>query len=476
MKKTSVLVMTAQGMKSMSLNAALQQSEGWTSVIGGDASGGGTVATYYERVPWLYAGVNLIARSVATLPLKFCAVGGDGEVMDAAANVPWLQSFLDLLDVLAGDLVLYGAAYAFLGRNARGRATQLRRLMPTSVKPVVDATAGLTGFERTVNGGRVALALEDVVYIWQPNRTGETGPGTAPARAALAAAGALASIDASTENLFANGAIRPTIAFIDESMPDAELQRVESTIKRRLQGVKNAFGFTAVSKKVEFSTIGDKPSDLTMPELTESKRQDVATALGVPQTLLFSNAANYATASQDDFSFYDKTVIPIAVRLLSAFNTQLFESMGFIAETAEEELELYQQMQGEQVTALAQMFDRRVVTVNEFRERVGFAPLEDPAMPEEPQSDPEAPGEDTQDASGDGTPEPDTSDPAADELRAWQRFVTKRLKDGRPLRAFETKFIPATTKAAIEGQLDGETDVNAVKAVFDDAVRWSGYP
>jgi hypothetical protein len=130
-------------------------------------------------------------------------------------------------------------------------------------------------------------------------------------------------------------------------------------------------------------------------------------------------------------------------------------------------------MQGEQVTALAQMFDRRVVTVNEFRERVGFAPLEDPAMPEEPQSDPEATAEAE---AADSVPEPDDSDPQKDELRAWQRFVTKRLKDGRPLRAFETKFIPATTKAAIEGQLDGETDVNAVKAVFDEAVRWAGYP
>jgi HK97 family phage portal protein len=466
----TALVMTGNGLKSIPLSAF--GPEAWTSLFGSASEG--TAAAYYERVPWLYAPVNLIANAVGSLPVRWEDPATDEPIDEPSTT--WGQSFGDLLNAVTGDLLLYGAGYVFRANNRRGVPTELRRLLPTTITPKFDAVAGLTHFERRLNGQMMRLELADVIYFWEPNRVGETGPGTSRARAALAASGALAAIDASTENLFANGAIRPTIAFIDEQMPDAELQRVESTIRRRLQGVKNAFGFTAVSKKVEFSTIGDKPSDLTMPELTASKRQDVATALGVPESMLSSSAANYATSHQDTLNFYDMTVIPIAKKLLSAFNSQCFEALGFCVETAEDELEIYQAMQGEQVAALAQLVDRRIITINEARERVGFAPFEDPAMlePEEPQSDPQAAGEEP-----DALPEPEDN-PAdtqqKDELRAWQRFVTRRLKEGRPVRAFKAQYLPAVTVAAIEGQIEAETDPAAVRAVFEAAERWLGYP
>ena len=398
---------------------------------------------------------------MGSLPVKFFR--GETELEDGLTDAPWLQSFGDLLDTLAGDLVLYGAAYVFLGRTRMGKPTEARRLLPTSVKPVFDEVAGLTGFTRTANGKKFPLEVADVVYIWLPNRTGELGPGPAPAAAALAAAGVLADIDGAAGNLFANGAIQPTVAFIDDNMPDAELERVESTIKRRLMGVKNALGFAAVTRKVEFATIGEYPDRLAMPELTDTKRQDIGTALGVPSSLLFSEAANYATAQQDDLNFYDKTVIPYAVRLLSAFNTQLFDRYGVVAKTAEEELELYQRQQGEQVAALATMKREGVITVNEFRERTGFAPLAELDAP--------APA----DAELDDMPEPEANE-RDNELRAWQRFVVKRLKDGKALRPFHAEHIPPTLAAAIEGGLAVAESAADVKAVFQDALAWENYP
>lgn len=468
MKKTeaSLVVMSGGRLKSIPLSA--MTSEMWTGLFGGEAGQDGSPAFFYEKVPWLFAGVNLIANAAGSMPLRWLNAGG--EATDAP-DAKWTQSFGDLMNAVVGDLVMYGAAYVFRGNNRRGIPTELRRLLPTTVKPEIDAVKGLIGFTRSINGQQMPFELDDLIYIWEPNRLGEIGPGTSRARAALAAAGALAGIDTSTAVLFNSGAMRPTIAFFKDSMQDAEVEKAESVIKRRLQGVKNAFGFAAVSGEVSFATLGDKPRDLVMPELTDSKRQDVSTALGVPQTLVFSNAANYATAQQDVLSFYDMTVIPAVRRVLSAMNSQCFEGMGYTVETAEDELEFYQQMQGDQVTALAQMLDRRVIDINEFRERVGFAPLEDPIV-EEPEPEPQT--DDSEDL-----PEPEDNPDdrqQRDEMRAWQRFVTRRIRDGRPLRAFETQFIPATTRAAIEGQLEAATDVQAVRAIFDHHAHFVGYP
>ena len=454
------IVATAEGMKSIPLSA--MTPELWRSMTGGDASVG-TPADYYRRVPWLYAGVNLIARSVASLPLRWTR--GDDVIEDTTRLMPWLQSFGDLLDGLTGDLVLYGAAYVWLGRNARGNPTQLRRLLPSTITPKINATDGLSHFERRVNGALSTLSLEDVVYIWLPNRAGEIGPGVAPAQAALSASGALAAIDSTAENLFSNGAVRPTIAFIDDNMPDAELERVQSTIQRKLSGVKSALGFVAVSKKVEFATIGDPPDNLAMPELTATKREDVATALGVPQTLLFSQAANFATSQQDTLNFYDMTVIPHAMRQLSAFNSQLFSRYGIAVETAEDELELYQQMQGDQVQALSVMHAQRVITVNEFRDRAGFPPLVEPEAAQPPEGET---------VTVEALPEPDT--PARAELRAWQRYQLKRLGSGKAARPFHSEHVPPVLAAALEGQLEGATDAGAIKAAFEDALIWAGYP
>lgn len=459
--------MLLNGTKSIPLSALT--SEMWMSMLGGSADNS-TPSAVYQSVPWVYAPVNLIANASGSLPLRW--LNAQGEAIDAP-EVAWAQSFGDLLNAVAGDLVLYGAAYVFRGNNARGVPTQLRRLLPVTIKPEVDAAKGLTHFTRSVNGSQKRLELKDVIYIWEPNRTGEIGPGTSRVHAALAAAGALANMDTATEIMFRNGAIRPTLVAFEGLAQEAERERVQGWLDRAVSGIRNAFRPLAVGTTITPTTLGDKPSELTMPELTDSKRQDIATALGVPHTLLFSNASNYATAQQDTLNFYDLTIIPLVMRALSAFNSQCFEAFGFTAETAENELEFYQQMQGDQVQALSLMFGQRVITVNEFRERVGFAPLEDPVVEDAPPDDSEA-----NDNPVEALPEPadNQADPQRAELRAWARFASKRLKDGRPLRAFETAAIPPTLKAAIEGQLEAAADAAAVRAVFDHAERFAGYP
>ena len=67
-------------------------------------------------------------------------------------------------------------------------------------------------------------------------------------------------------------------------------------------------------------------------------------------------------------------------------------------------------------------------------------------------------------------------DQVGDELRRWQRFVEKRMKEGKTLREFETSIIPASLKGAIEGALEDIKSVDDVKSLFSHALTWRGYP
>ena len=80
-----------------------------------------------------------------------------------------------------------------------------------------------------------------------------------------------------------------------------------------------------VRGEVQPQVVG-QPIDLAMPELTESKRQDIATALGVPHSLVASDAANYATAQADRLNLYDFTILPEATLVARMINTQVLRA------------------------------------------------------------------------------------------------------------------------------------------------------
>jgi hypothetical protein len=66
--------------------------------------------------------------------------------------------------------------------------------------------------------------------------------------------------------------------------------------------------------------------------------------------------------------------------------------------------------------------------------------------------------------------------PQVDELRKWQKFAEKRVKEGKDLREFETSVIEPSLHGAISGALEGVKTVEEVKHVFDSVIAWRGYP
>lgn len=334
------------------------------------------VADMYTNVPWLYRGVNAICNAVVSMPHSLHKGSEDGEEVDPN-TLDFATHIDDLLDIFTGHLLFYGACYGIVERNKFGIARDFRPYDPKTITPMYDAEQGFTGVKRSVNGKEYKVTVDDgLFYTWIPNRTGELGAGVSDVQAALAAAGVLRNIDIYADMYFKNGAVNPTLISVEggSTLP-ADVERLKAWYKRMLSGVRKAFGIEMINGKISAQTIGYALKDLATTELTSSKREDVSTALGIPQTLLFSNAANYATAQQDDLHFYDKTVKPKAIRLQNALNKQVYEKMGYYLKFHPERMEMYQQQEEQKSASVVSLYQAGIMTLDEVREHMNLAPL-----------------------------------------------------------------------------------------------------
>jgi HK97 family phage portal protein len=344
----------------------------WTPLAG--TGSGGELLELYEQTPWLYRAVNLRADALAGLPWRW--TNAEGAPLDAPPKLPFVLDLPVLLNQIEGWLVLYGAAYVFKGVNAARRVKLLRLLHPSSVTPLYDDMRGCVGYERSVGGERVPLALEEVVQIGLPARRAELGHGTPPARAALQAAGMLHAADAFSDQYFQHGTMMPTLITVEGMPPMEDIERLEHWSRRAMSGIRNAFRVIALRGQIKVQPLAGNVElgKLALPELTDKKREDIATALGVPHSLLFSSAANYATAHQDDLHFYDKTVLPQARLIESALNAGLFASLGVRLRFAPEQMEMYQELEAQKAEKVTALYTAGIISKAEAREMMGLTP------------------------------------------------------------------------------------------------------
>lgn len=447
--------------------------EAWTWIAGGTSNK--EAIKRYKDVAWLHRAVNIRADAIGGLPFVF--VDGEEEKQPDTIKAVRDIDFDRLFNEIEGDLILCGEAYVSVDRNRFDYIKDLRRMQPSTIKPKYSEQDGsLLYFERRLKSGQpIRLELEDVIYVWLPNREAEQGGGTAPAEVAMSAAGVLNSIDVFGRGFFERGALNSVILPIEGSPDQASIDTMQGWLNRLALGAKNAFRWMVTRAGIgEPIVLGVDFDKLALAELSESKRQDVVAALGVPESILRSNAANFATAQQADIDFYTKTIIPEAGIIESAFNKQLFNKMGIRLKFKPEKLEVFEQREAEKALGMVTLVQSGILTVNEARESMGYEELEGNPEPT-PLPEPDEPDVMTRTIrSHIVDAEYET---AEDHLKQWERKAKNRLKQGKSLAfGFVSDLIPTKTRADIEGRLATVTDVSDISDIFSNAMTWVNYP
>ena len=433
----------------------------------------------YTKVSWVRRCVDLRANALSSIP---CAVyrgeaGGDEIEWEYADQLP------ALLWQTSAALQIYGRAYWMRQRNRYGVDKGFRWLLPTSIVPKFDREKGLVGFDREVKGVRYPLEVDDLVYFWVPPTGAELGPGHGWVTTALPAAEIIYSADSLITQTFANGAFPSGILSVKGQPSVKALDELQAWFKRRLGGgVKNAGKIAAVAAEITFERVSMGLDELALEQVVDMARQQIATAAGVPQTML-EDAANYATAQEHHKSLYSETVVPEAVLIEGALNAQVFEPQGQTFNMDWQSLDVFQVDEASRSESLARLtqaglpvefamellgFDlpnemtyQQLTDMLKERKEENTPPQLQPGVTL-PESAPTMPN----------TVPPVSEQPVtravSDDLDRWRRKSLSSLKAGNVADVpFVSEVIPDATAAVLHERLASAEDADAVRAAFE---------
>jgi HK97 family phage portal protein len=439
----------------------------WDAILGEEASS----SALWRQVPWANRGVKIRASYLASLPFQVKRGDTVIEEDDLPRMVPFIRNWSRMLWMLEASQVIYGASY-LLNEGTPRMPANVRVLAAKTIKPDWDhfRKTGELQFIRKLGRGAEPRTLdaEQVVYIWQSDPDVEIGPPeSSDLDAAGMAAGVLRSTDKFTTAFYDRGAIKGTIISLKGNVDRAERQKFKSWWSRIFRGLDNAWGEGIINADaVDITPIGEGLESLENKELTNARREDIATGLGVPQSILFSNAANFAVAEEDKRTFYEGTVVPQSNLIQATLNEQLFEPAGFRMEFMHQNLDIFQEDEEDRSGALVNYVNAGM----RLETAVAMLGLEIPEgmMLEEEKPQPSA---EPVPMVGGTLPEPENEralDLWRTDLERWQRKSLKRLKSrGSASCSFDSDHISGAESMMIQTLLDDAQTADDVKAIFE---------
>ena len=466
-------MMGVGGTKSLSLN----NPHLWEHVLGFEDLGGSKVdaETAYTAVGWVNRCVHVRAAALSSMPWSIYS--GDTEVLahnyDSFDGYEWAELLPQMLYLTESALCILGHAYWFKNRTRGNRLESLRWWAASTVEPVYDAAApdGIRAFKRRINNTTQTIDRDNVVYYRMPNPLHETLPGTSPVAAALADAGVLYNVAKFASAFFERGAIKATILTIEGTAQQAERERLKTWWENFMTGIRNAWGSSVVNAAVKPVVVGEGISELSNNALTAEKRESISTTLGIPHSIVMSNAANYATSQQDTLNFYDMTVVPSARLVSSVLNRQLFRPLGLRFEWHPQEMPLYQEDEEQRAGALEAYvrsgmplhIAAEILGVN-LPEGIEYADLG--AMLAEQQAQRDAMAREIAQRTQPAQSQDDSNDDDADNMTPQQRMEARTFrkwlrrnpdKDGTE---FVANHLTDAQKAIIVGEVSADADTD----------------
>lgn len=449
--------------------------EAW-QYLQGD-SGSSDLKDYYQLIPWLFRGIDLRSNGVAKVPFE---ITRGTTIVDTSSNYQNAVQILPhpgrLFGKVEAAIAIWGYAYLFKQAvSLAGRAvpTGLRYMMPASMTETIDPATGDPTFSRREGGKKRIYSSQEICYFWKPDPFVEVGrPEASPAKAAGNAAGVVLNADKFAQGYFKRGAIKATLLTVEGPMQDPDRKRLKRWWQRITGGIDKSWQSEVVSGAVKPVLIGEGLEALVADKgmLSQEKREAIATAIGIPHSVLFSNAANFATSQQDDLHFYDKTIVPDCEFIAETLNDQVFGPMGYMLNFLPQEMDIYQEDEEQRAESL-----QRLVQV------LAEGPITGVAM--------DILGYDLSDevrerleriwSSGVTQPNPLLEtlpvSAATDELRTWRTWALNQVqKRGKINRNFKTFEVSPVLAGAIAGALENAQTAQDVESVFSDA--WKGYP
>jgi phage portal protein BeeE len=314
---------------------------------------------FYKIIPTLYRAVDLRASAISNLPWALMKGETEYETSADYQNKEGLvSSMVNMLYLIEASLVLAGCAYWKREKNRAGY-DKLRHLDPSSMTLIRErAEYGDLAWKRNEGSTTREYTTKEIIYFYYPDPYVEIGPpGAWPAKSALNACGVLANMDEFARNYFGRGAIKAML-FAMSGASEGEAKKFEAWWNKFISGIKNAFRTKVINaEKVEPVIVGEGIKELENVTLSQEKREEIAISMAIPMSILFANAATYATAERDKLNWYEDKVLPEANWIAAVLNEQLFKALNLRLVFKPESLDIFQEDEEQRAGAMSQFMD-----------------------------------------------------------------------------------------------------------------------
>lgn len=308
---------------------SLTDAAAWASLFGSNQSFSGESVSVDSAlgIPAVWASVDVIASTIAALPIALYRKGQNGERERVSDSDP-LQSILN--DQVNDDfltssefrrwlIVQYltcGRALAWVERNKAGRVTNL---WPLDLDTIDIRISGHRRRYHERGGRRIWEASEVIDLIWLPG----SAPGSHRDPIALHANtfGLAISADRYASRAFRNGVAPLKLKGAPGMSPEA-LARASQSIA---QAVLNGGNVLPLPDGMDLAPIGFDPAAMQLLDLKRDLTIQIARVFRLPPTLIQSlEHGTFSNTEQLALQFVKSTIQPIVEQLEEEFLAKLF--------------------------------------------------------------------------------------------------------------------------------------------------------
>jgi len=280
---------------------------------------GVTGAKSYNRVVWVYAAINTIAKAMKVPYLKILSDGQEIEENHPAHRLfhppdpPLYPSWGFLAEAFAINLGLHGKGLLVFDRWVdRGEGswpTVVTPIDPGKVSPILQ-DGEIAGWEYWVGRRRINIPPEVVLYLRKHNPW-DPVEGLSALQAVRAAVEGQLSVDAWNSSFFITGGSPLAVVEAAKSISAKQKKELKREWAKAITGIEKGRGFFILDNGLKMVKSHWTPKDAEFMNTKKMTREEILAALGVPPALVgVFEYANYANSREQIRLFWENTVIP----------------------------------------------------------------------------------------------------------------------------------------------------------------------
>ena len=302
--------------------------------FGGGASASGIIVNPQTAMQSaaVYSCVQVLAQSVAMLPINLYAGAADGPLKLAREHPLWdilhdqpndYQTIVEFLEMMVMALCLRGNAYAYINRTSSGRVVELLPLHPDMVRTEMLGNFTLQYHITMPDGSFKTYAVGEILHIRGLTLNGWLG--ISPIAYARESVGLALATEKFGGQLFRNGAKMGGVLEHPGKLSDESYKRIKDSFDSASSG-ENAHKTALLEEGMKWSKVSMTADDSQFLETRKYQRSEIAAIFRVPPHMIGDlERATFSNIEQQALEFIQHTLMPWLNRIEKTIRRDLIE-------------------------------------------------------------------------------------------------------------------------------------------------------